>query len=176
MQKLYVIFKKYKITIITALVVLLIGICSLILFNSFTKNSSIKKVSEDTYAFEYDTTWKLKEKKKDSIVLKHSSGSKITIQITELADEYRYATIDELIDELIYNIQKQNNDYKLISKKEDKLTKDEFNGYKLLYENEKEQVMVNLYKKSDKLVSIRYEANNDYFDILLVLFILICYK
>ena len=64
MQKLYVIFKKYKITIITALVVLLIGICSLILFNSFTKNSSIKKVSEDTYAFEYDTTWKLKEKKK----------------------------------------------------------------------------------------------------------------
>ena len=42
-----------------------------------------------------------------------------------------------------------------------------FNGYKLLYENEKEQVMVNLYKKSDKLVSIRYEANNDYFDILL---------
>ena len=167
MQKLYVIFKKYKITIITALVVLLIGICSLILFNSFTKNSSIKKVSEDTYAFEYDTTWKLKEKKKDSIVLKHSSGSKITIQITELADEYRYATIDELIDELIYNIQKQNNDYKLISKKEDKLTKDEFNGYKLLYENEKEQVMVNLYKKSDKLVSIRYEANNDYFDILL---------
>ena len=87
MQKLYIIFKKYKITIITALVVLLIGICSLILSNSFTKNSSIKKVSDDTYAFEYDTTWKLKEKKKDSIILNHNSGSKVTIQITELADE-----------------------------------------------------------------------------------------
>jgi len=167
MQKLYVIFKKYKIAIITALIVLLIGICGLIIFNSFTKNSSIKKVNEDSYVFEYDATWKLKEKKNDSIVLKHSSGSKVTIQITELADEYRYSTIDELIDELIYNIQKQNNDYKLISKKEDKLTKDEFSGYKLLYENEKDQVMVYLYKKSDKLVSIRYEANNDYFDILL---------
>ena len=167
MQKLYIIFKRYKITIITALVVLLIGICGLVIFNSFTKNSSIKKVNEDRYAFQYDTTWKLKEKKEDSIVLKHNSGSRVTIQITELADEYRYATIDELIDELIYNIQKQNNNYKLISKKEDKLTKYEFNGYKLLYENEKEQVMVNLYKKSDKLVSIRFEANNDYFDILL---------
>ena len=144
MQKL---LKKYKIAIITALIVLLIGVCVLMLFNN--KNLSIKKVNVDSYAFQYDDTWKLKEMNIDNIILKHSSGSKITIQITDLVDEYRYATMDELIDELIYSIQKQNSNYKLISKKADKLTKYEFNGYKLLYENEQEQVMVNLYKKGD---------------------------
>lgn len=166
-RKLYLLLKKYKMAIITALVVLLIGICILILFYSFTENSSIKKINDEAYSFQYDDTWKLKEKKNDSIILKHNSGSKITIQITELSDEYKYSSIDDLIDELIYDIQKQNSNYKLISKKEDKLTKYEFDGYKLLYENDNEQVMVILYKNSDKLVSIVYEADNEYFDILL---------
>ena len=166
-NKIFGVFKKYRIALLSAVIALLVGMLSLIIITLFIKNSFVNKVSEAAYAFEYDTTWKLKEKKKDSIVLKHNSGSKITIQIIELSNEYRYATIDELIDALIYNIQKQNSDYKLISKKMNKLTKYEFNGYKLLYENGKEQVMINLYKKSNKLVSIRYEANNDYFDILL---------
>lgn len=166
-NKIYEVLKKYKIAIISAILVLLIAICCLVLFTSFTKNSSIKEVNGETYAFKYDSTWKLKEKKDDTVILKHNSGSKITIQITELADEYRYSTIDELIDELIYNIQEQNSNYKLLSNKEDKLTKYRFDGYKLLYENNDEQVMVSLYKKSDKLVSIRYEATTDYFDILL---------
>ena len=102
------------------------------------------------------------------IIVKKPNGERYNSSFVSLRNDMIVWNVNqELIDELIYNIQKKNNDYKLISKKEDKLTKDEFNGYKLLYENEKEQVMVNLYKKSDKLVSIRYEANNDYFDILL---------
>ena len=161
MQKLFVMLKKYKLALITAVIVLLIG---LILF---TGNSSIKTVNDSMYAFKYDNTWKVKDKKKDSIVLKHSSGSRIIIQISELTDDYRYSTIDELIDELIYNIQLQNKNYNLISKKEDSLTKYNFDGYKLLYESDKEQVMICMYKKSDKLITIRFEATDDYFDILL---------
>lgn len=166
-NKIFEVLNKYKIAVISALIVLFIGISSLIIITSFTNNSSIKKANEQYYAFEYDNTWKLKEKQKDMILLSHSSGSKITIQITELSDEYRYSTIDELIDEIIYNIEEQNKGYNLISKKKDKITKYKFEGYKLLYENDKEQVMMNLYKKSDKLISIRYEAANNYFDILL---------
>ena len=160
-------FKKYQIVIISAITVLVIGILILMLINLFTKNSSLKEVNREEYAFKYDKSWKVKEKKDDQIILKHKSGSKITIQITKLADEYRYSTIEELIDEIIYSIQKQNTDYKLISRKEDKLTKYEYNGYKLLYENNKDQVMINTYKRSDQLITIRYEANNKYFDILL---------
>ena len=166
-SKIFEVLNKYKITVMTSIIVLLIGILILPIISSFINNSSIKKINEQYYAFEYDNTWKLKEKKKNKILLKHNSGSEITIQITELLDEYRYATIDELIDEIIYNVDNQNKGYNLISKKKDKITKYKFDGYKLLYENDKEQVMLTLYKKSDKLISIRYEAKNDYFDILL---------
>lgn len=166
-NKIFKVLKKYRVTALSAIIILLIGILSLTIISLFFKNSLIKKVNDQYYAFVYDNTWKLKEKHKNMILLKHSSGSKIIIQITELSDEYRYSTIDELIDEIIYNIEEQNKGYNLISKQENIITKFKFEGYKLLYENNKEQVMMNLYKKSDKLISIRYEASNDYFDILL---------
>ncbi|MEE3343007.1 MAG: hypothetical protein VZS44_02840 [Bacilli bacterium] len=165
-KKLYLIYKRYKMAIISCIIVLLLCICGFSLYKLFT-NSSLKEVNNELYAFKYDTTWKLKEKKDNKIVLKHKSGSTIDIQIIELTDEYRFSTIDELIDELLFNIKEQNDNYKLLSKKHDKMTKYQYSGYKILYENGKEQSMVNLYKKSDKLVYINYEAKNEYFDILL---------
>lgn len=167
MQTLKEIYKNNKIVIISAASVLLLGVCIMLLVGLFVNHSSIKRINNENYAIQYDKTWKIKEKKENSIVLKHSSGSKVTIQIAELADEYRYSSIDDLIDEVIYSVQKQNSNYKLISKNEDKLTKYKYKGYKLLYENDKEQAMLCLYKKSDKLITIRYEADDRYFDILL---------
>ena len=166
-DKIKNIWKNYKLTIVTALTVLLVGFCFLVILSLSTRNSSLKKVDEEYYSFQYDRTWKLKQKKKDLIMLKHKSGSKITIQISELTNESKYSSIDDLIDELSYTIQDQNKSYKLISKKEKILTNSNYDGYSLLYENDKEQVMVSTYKKSDKLVTIRYEAINTYFDILL---------
>lgn len=166
-DKIKNIWKNYKLTIVTALMVLLVGFCFLVILSLSTRNSSLKKVDEEYYSFQYDRTWKLKQKKKDLIMLKHKSGSKITIQISELTNESKYSSIDDLIDELSYTIQNQNKSYKLISKKEEILTNSNYDGYSLLYENDKEQVMVSTYKKSDKLVTIRYEAINSYFDILL---------
>ena len=55
----------------------------------------------------------------------------------------------------------------MISKQKDNFTKYEFDGYKLLYENEIEQVLIFTFKKSDKLVIASYEAKNKYFDMLL---------
>ncbi len=159
--------KKYKFAIITAMVILIVGSIIFCFLNINNKKATLKELDESNYYFCYDSTWKIDKKENDSIILKHNSGSKVTIQISTLTDEYRYATMDELIDELLYNLEQQNPDYKLLSKKQDKITKYEFDGYKLLYENNKEQVMINVYKKSDQLVIIRYEAENDYFDILL---------
>ncbi len=167
MKKVLEFIRKYEIAIITALIILIIGGIILLFFLPKNKDTTLKKIDESSYYLSYDSTWKIDKKEKDKVILKHNSGSKIIIQLTTLTDEYSYATMDELIDELIYNIQKQNPNYKLLSKKQDKVTKYEFDGYKILYENGEEQVMVNVYKKSDKLVVIRYEALNDYFDILL---------
>lgn len=166
-SKLYEIYKKYKISILIAFIIILIGSIGLILFN-LKLNSELKFVDTSNYSLKYDKSWKVKEEKENYIILNHkSSKSKLKIEIIELDKEYKYSTIDDLIDEIIYNISNQNKTYKLISNHNDTFTKMEFNGYKLLYEVDNEQVMINTYKKSDKLIFISYEATNEYFDILL---------
>lgn len=165
-KKLYDIYKKYKIAIIIALSILLIGILCLILFNILSSKSIA--LNEKNYNLKYDSSWKVKEKKDNYISLNHkSSKSLLKIEIITLDKEYKYTYIDDLIDEIIYNVDEQNKNYKLISKQKDTFTKYEFKGYKLLYETEAEQTMIMTFKKSDKLIVASYEAKNKYFDMLL---------
>ncbi len=165
-KKLYDIYKKYKIAIIIALSILLIGILCLILFNILSSKSIA--LNEKNYNLKYDSSWKVKEKKDNYISLNHkSSKSLLKIEIITLDKEYKYTDIDDLIDEIIYNVDEQNKNYKLISKQKDTFTKYEFKGYKLLYETEVEQTMIMTFKKSDKLIVASYEAKNKYFDMLL---------
>lgn len=165
-KKLYDIYKKYKIAIIIALSILLIGILCLILFNILSSKSIA--LNEKNYNLKYDSSWKVKEKKDNYISLNHkSSKSLLKIEIITLDKEYKYNDIDDLIDEIIYNVDEQNKNYKLISKQKDTFTKYEFKGYKLLYETEAEQTMIMTFKKSDKLIVASYEAKNKYFDMLL---------
>lgn len=165
-KKLYDIYKKYKIAIIIALSILLIGILCLILFNILSSKSIA--LNEKNYNLKYDSSWKVKEKKDNYISLNHkSSKSLLKIEIITLDKEYKYTDIDDLIDEIIYNVDEQNKNFKLISKQKDTFTKYEFKGYKLLYETEAEQTMIMTFKKSDKLIVASYEAKNKYFDMLL---------
>lgn len=165
-KKLYDIYKKYKIAIIIALSILLIEILCLILFNILSSKSIA--LNEKNYNLKYDSSWKVKEKKDNYISLNHkSSKSLLKIEIITLDKEYKYTDIDDLIDEIIYNVDEQNKNYKLISKQKDTFTKYEFKGYKLLYETEAEQTMIMTFKKSDKLIVASYEAKNKYFDMLL---------
>lgn len=167
-EKLYDIYKKYKIAIIIALVIVLVGILRLTIFNALKSNSKLIALGEKNYSLKYDNTWKVKEKKDNYVSLNHkSSKSLLKIEVIDLDKEYKYSDIDDLIDEIIYNIGEQNKTYKLISKQKDVFTKYEFKGYKLLYETEIEQVMIMTFKKSDKLIVASYEAKNKYFDILL---------
>lgn len=168
MMNLYDILKKYKVTIISASIIIFIGTLLLFFFMIFNKSSSLKQFENTNYVLKYDNSWKIKQKKDTSILLKHkSSDSTLNIEIIKLDSDYKYYLIEDLVDEIIYNIEKQNSNYKLISKKDFKFTKYKFNGYKLLYENELSQTMISFYKKSDKLIMTYFSADNNYFDILL---------
>lgn len=164
--KLYELIKKYKLTIIIAISIILIGLITTILFININK-TSIKEFENNTFSIKYDNSWKIKSKKENLITLKHSKGSTLDIELISLKENYKYLSISEIIDDLLYNIEKQNTSFKLISKKEDTITRNKYNGYKILYENNDSQVMVVIYKKSDKLVTFTYQSTNKYFDILL---------
>lgn len=167
-RKLYIIYKKYKIAIYIALLVLLVGILGITLFNILNSNSKLITLKEKNYSLKYDNSWKVKDKNKEDISLIHkSSKSLLKIEIISLSDENKYTDMDSLIEEVLYSISKQNKKYNLISKQKSTFTKSEYAGYKLLYENDKEQVMIMTFKKSDKLVIASYEANNKYFDMVL---------
>ncbi len=167
-EKLYDIYKRYKITIIVALVIVFVGILCLVLFNILRSNSKLTALEKKNYSLKYDSSWKVKEKEDSYVILNHkSSKSLLKIEVIDLEKEYKYSDIDDLIDEIVYNIGEQNETYKLISKQKDTFTKYEFKGYKLLYETEAEQAMIMTFKKSDKLIVASYEAKNKYFDMVL---------
>ncbi len=167
MKKIKTKIKEKKMAIIPLLSVVLVGILLLAILYPKIKTIKIKEVENKEYKIQYDNTWKKIKEEENAITLKHKSGSKCHIEITPLTEEYTYQSIKELIEELRYTIQEENKEFELISEKEAKLTKEHYDGYKLLLENEKEQVMMAIFKKGDKLITLEYQAKNDYFDILL---------
>lgn len=167
MNKIINMIKKYRIAILSCLGILIVGLLILFVVLSLFNPTEIKEYKNDKYAFKYDTSWKIKEKKDESIKLVHNKDSEINIQIVSLEEEYKYSTSDDILDELLFNLEKQNSSYKLLSKEKDLITKYKYDGYKLLYENDESQVLVIMGKKADKVLLVTYEATNKYFDILL---------
>ena len=167
MDKIVSIIKKYRIAILSCLGILIVGLLILFVALKLFNPTEIKEYKNDKYAFKYDTSWKIKEKKEESIKLVHNKDSEINIQIVSLEEEYKYSTSYDILDELLFNLEKQNSSYKLLSKEKDLITKYKYDGYKLLYENDESQVLVIMGKKADKVLLVTYEATNEYFDILL---------
>ena len=161
--------KKYKIKkyIIISIPTLIITLISIFLLLYYTKTEKIKTLDNDYYTFLYDKSWNIKTKEKEKIILHHPSNSTITINITKLEDNNKYQDIDSLIDDIIYSISKNNENYNLIYKEKTKLTENEYYGYKILYEKESTEILFDVYKQSDKLITIIYESTDEYFDILL---------
>lgn len=166
-NKIITIIKKYRIVILSCLSVLIVGLLIMFVALKLFDTTDIKEYKNDKYAFKYDTSWKLKEKKDESVKLVHNKDNEINIQIISLKEEYKYLTSDDILDELLFNFEKQNSSYKLLSKEKDLITKHKYDGYKLLYENNENQVLVIMGKKADKVLLVTYEATNKYFDILL---------
>ncbi len=162
MEKIIKILKKYKIVLISLLLLLIV------VFIIFQKRTYISHLETKYYTIQYDSTWKMKLKEETKITLKHRySDAKIVAEIVSLSQESQYNSIDELIDEISYNIETQNEKYKLLSKKKTTFTKSKLDGYKMLYERDSSQVMITTFKKGSQLIIISYEAKNQCFDILL---------
>ena len=142
-------------------------ILSLVVFIFYKKTTKIKTFDNDSYKFIYDDNWKITSSDKEKIILKNKKDGTLKINIITLDKENRYLSIEELIDNVIYDIENQNKEYKLISKKDSKVTEKKFNGYKYLYENNNSEVMMVVTKYSDKVLIFTFEATNKNFDILL---------
>ena len=164
--KLKKFYKKNKLIVNTAATVFIVGAVILTTFLVIANNNKLKEYSTDTYTIKYDKSWKIKDKTQNTVELKHKSKSKINIEIVTLKEENKYLESEDLIEELLYSVGIENKEYKLLQKQESNITKYNYNGYKILYETEDNQVLVVLAKKADKVLLFTYEAKNDYFDIV----------
>lgn len=159
--------KVFNLKNVLLLLALVVVACSLVIFLTAKKKSQVNKYENDYYTFVYDRNWKVKTAKKDNVVLDNKKDAILNINIIELDNEQRYLSIDQLIDSVVYDIEQQNTNYKLISKKSSKVTKNNLDGYKYLYENKDNEVMLVITKYSNKLLIFSYEATNKNFDIVL---------
>lgn len=126
----------------------------------FTKN-----ISYNDFIVTYDTTWKVIEKE-NRLKLEHKkSKAVLSIQCKDLEKNYLDVNLSDIINDIMYEIEEQNKDYKLINMFDS--PSDKYQSYSYLYEDESNQVLVNVYKKDTKVIIAYYEATNEYYDIVL---------
>ena len=157
--------KEYKVMIFSSLLTIVVGL--IVCYFCFSKHSlSILKYENDNYFFQYDNSWSLKEKEEMSVTLENDSSS-IFIQMILLDDIYQYKSLEEMKSQILRDLGKQNKDYHLLAEQFLKISKNYYEGYKILYEKENTQALVIVMKEREKLIFVCYEANSDYFDILI---------
>ena len=160
--------KKILLCIFIILILIILGVSIFLVFNVIKQKDVISRLETDNYSLQYDNTWKIIKEEDSEVDLIHKkSKSEINIKINELQDENQYMSVDEIFESLLFNIQNQNKDYKLIYKEQVKLTKQKIDGYTILFEADSGQASIYIYKQGNRLVIIQYEALNEYFDILL---------
>lgn len=153
--------KKNKIIIfILIAIIIVLGLVILLRDNDV----SVKEYSNDDIKITYDSTWKLVDDKEFSLEHKKSKST-FTVVSKEVEDNYIDTELSDVIKDIVFDIESQNDDFVLIDT-EDNIS-EEYEGYSYLYEKDNEQVKVNIYKKDDKLVIAYYSASYEYFDVVL---------
>lgn len=146
---------KFKILIL----LLVVGIFVVLGF-SYSNNND----SDGQFTVKYDNSWK--RSATEEFKLKHKkTGSILKIQSKVLEEKYVDTDLDEIVDDIIYSIEKQNEDYKLINMS--KTDNKKYENYSYLYEKKKKQVLVSIYKKNNKIVIAYYQADSQIYDIVL---------
>ncbi|MDD6878721.1 MAG: hypothetical protein PUD59_00615 [bacterium] len=149
-------------------IVFIIAIITVGLWVYFFKLNSYTKKYENNYlSFKYDTTWKVIKDDKTLVSLSHETKSFIDINITNLTSNNINSNIESIIDEVKYDIEKQNSDYKLINEESCIISENKYEAYKMLYESSDSQSLVVAFKTDNYLVVFNYTSSNNYFDILL---------
>ena len=143
------------------ILILALVLVVLIIFLVHVLGVKEKKYKNDYYSFTYNTTWKLEEDDKDTILTHKKSKGKITVTYKVLDTYLIDVRLKDIISDLIYDIEQQNKGYKLINKE----LNQETGNYKLLYEKDDEQCLINIIKKDTVIVFVYYNTQNKYFDI-----------
>lgn len=121
-------------------------------------------ISEGQFNVEYDSTWK--KVGSDEFKLKHKkTGSILNIQSKEIEENYVDTNLKYIINDIVYSIEEQNPGYKLINTSD--YVSDKYESFSYLYEKDMKQVLVNIYKKNNKIVIAYYEADSEVYDIVL---------
>ena len=165
MKKIIKILKKYHLAFLIAAIIAAIG--TILVLMLVDKKINTKTFENNYYTFNYDTKWSITNKSNLMVKLKNDDKATLNVEIVQMDDEYKYSNISDFIDDILYDINDQNKEYKLISQKDSKITKSSYDGYKFLYESDSSQVMITIAKTGDKVIIFNYEAKNKYFDILL---------
>ena len=165
MKKIIKILKKYHLAFLIAAIIAAIG--TILVLMLVDKKINTKTFENNYYTFNYDTKWSITNKSNSMVKLKNDDKATLNVEIVQMDDEYKYSNISDFIDDILYDINDQNKEYKLISQKDSKITKSSYDGYKFLYESDSSQVMITIAKTGDKVIIFNYEAKNKYFDILL---------
>lgn len=153
--------KRISITFMIAFLVVLVWII-------FFKNRSYNHTFEnDSLSFDYDSTWKVSKNETNSISLTHKTDSIIDINISTLNSNYTNSSIEQVVDEVKYDIKNQKSDYKLLKEEKQNITQNNYEGYKMLYENKDNQSLIIALKKGTTLIVINYISKDKYFDIVL---------
>lgn len=152
-------------TITLIFVIAIIAILAWILL--FKNNSYIREFENDYMTLKYDTIWKINKKTLNSVSFTHNTNSFIDIKTTKLSSNFINSDTQTIADEVRFDIEKQNSKYKLLKDEKKKISENNYDAYKLLYENGESQTLVVIIKNNNYLYVINYTSNNEYFDILL---------
>ena len=144
----------------------MIGVVIFLIIKNNINKTKILNIDNEKYFLQYDNTWEVSKQEEKEIDLIHKkTESKLNIKMVELEEDDQYKELDQIFDSFLYNIQNQNKDYKLIYKENTTFTKNNINGYKILFEGEGKQFLISLYRQGNTLACFTYEASNNYFDI-----------
>ena len=132
---------------------------------AYSYQIKLKDYDNSDFVVEYDSTWKVLKKDKGLELEHKKSKSILNIQCKKLEVNYMDTKLKDIIMDIKYDIEQQNEGYVLIAMEESPNTK--YESYSFLYEKGMEQALVNVYKKDNKLIIAYYEANSEYYDIVL---------
>lgn len=153
--------KRLTFIFLTAIVILLLWIVL------FKNRIYIKKYENDNFSFNYDSTWTLSKDSNNNIGLTHKTNSLITIKRSNLTSKNLNSSIENIADEIRFDIEKQNTSYKLLKEEVKNISKHKYESYKMLYENDESQSLVVLIKNDNYVYVINYISSNNTFDIVL---------
>ena len=157
--------KKLLKSIILIFIIAIIILCIWIFW--FKNKDFIRKYENDYLSFNYDSTWNLDVSEENFIALTNKTNSIVNIKISDLNTKDLNNSIEIISDEVRFDIENQNTEYKLLNEEKTNITKNMYEAYKLLYEDGENQNMVIIIRNDNNLYILNYISNNETFDIVL---------